>query len=419
MKNLNKLREQRKEAAAHVRKLVDDSADQEWTPANQADYDKYVEVIDGLDAQITRIQKVVDLEGARQESISEEADASNLSEDEVKATRDWKNKLFNAWAAGGMGNLTPEQLDFVRAENAKAKAAGIQNAQSVGTGAEGGFTAHSEFGGELFKAMKAFGGVRSVANVITTSTGNAIEWPTTNTTAQEGELVGENAAVGSVVDVVFGQVSIGAYKFSSLPIAIPMELMQDSLINIEQHIMEILVERIARVSNRLYTVGTGSSQPTGIVTASALGKTATAAAAITFDELIDLEHSVDPAYRASGQCSFMFHDSTLKTLKKLKDGDSRPIWLPGYATGEGNQILGYDYTINQNMDELAAAKKVALFGKMNSYMVRDVGAVQLFRMTDSKYTEKGQVGFLVFVRTDGQFIGADNGCISHLITAAS
>ena len=48
----------------------------------------------------------------------------------------------------------------------------------------------------------------------------------------------------------------------------------------------------------------------------------------TFDELIDLEHSVDPLYRAAPTCRFMFNDGVLKALRKLKDGQGRYIWQP-------------------------------------------------------------------------------------------
>lgn len=417
MKSIQKLREQRAEAAKNIRKLMDETEGQEWSAENDADYKKLVAVLDSTEEEIGRVQKVLDVEAASQQSIESIAERKNISVDEAANDLEFKNELFNAWARGGKGNLTEEQLEYVREQNLKA--GNIQNAQSVGTDTEGGFTAHTEFGGQLFKALKAFGGVRSVASVRSTSTGNPIVWPKTNTTAQEGALVAENANVGSGSDVVFGQVQIGAYKYSSLPIAISMELMRDSLVDIEAEIRDVLVERLARVTNRHYTVGSGSNQPTGIVTASALGHTAAAAGAITFNELVELEHSVDPAYRAAGQCGFMFHDQTLKALKQIQDADGRPIWMPGYANKEGDRLLGYSYTINQNMDVMGADNKPVLFGRMNDYMVRDVTSVELFRMTDSKYLENGQVGFLAFVRTDGQFIGADNGSIHHLANAAS
>lgn len=154
-------------------------------------------------------------------------------------------------------------------------------------------------------------------------------------------------------------------------------------------------------------------QPTGIVTAATLGATAAAETAISFDELVDLEHSIDPAYRQSGQCRFMFHDTTLKQLKKLKDLENRPLWLPGVAVKEPDTILGYAYTINQHMPALAAEARTVLFGDFSKYLIRDIMAVSLFRLTDSKYTEKGQVGFLAFSRHDGNLVDV-GGAVKYL-----
>ena len=53
-----------------------------------------------------------------------------------------------------------------------------------------------------------------------------------------------------------------------------------------------------------------TSDVEGIVTNSAAGVTAASATAVTADEIIDLVHSVDPAYRV-GNAAFMMNDSIL------------------------------------------------------------------------------------------------------------
>ena len=51
------------------------------------------------------------------------------------------------------------------------------------------------------------------------------------------------------------------------------------------------------------------------------------------DQLIDLLHSVDPAYR-QGNATFMMNDSTLAAVRKLKDGDGNYLWQMGnYQAG--------------------------------------------------------------------------------------
>ena len=102
--------------------------------------------------------------------------------------------------------------------------------------------------------------------------------------------------------------------------------------------------------------------------------------------------------------SFMFHDLTLAELKKLKDGQNRPLWLPGIAADQPDNILNRPYVINQDIATMAANAKSVLFGDFSKFIIRDVMAVQLFRMTDSKYTENGQVGFLAFMRSGGRLV---------------
>src|SRR4029453_6666120 len=86
---------------------------------------------------------------------------------------------------------------------------------------------------------------------------------------------------------------------------------------------------IGRITNTHFTVGTGTGQPQGVVTGATLGKTGIVGqtTAIIYDDLVDLEHAVDPLYRPGS--SYMMADSSLKVIKKLKDTAGRPIWQPG------------------------------------------------------------------------------------------
>lgn len=86
-------------------------------------------------------------------------------------------------------------------------------------------------------------------------------------------------------------------------------------------VLDLLGQRLGRRANTELTTGDDSGDPEGIVTGSTLGKTAAGTAAITWDEIIDLEHSVNPAYRVSPKARYMFNDTTLSAVRKLKDGN--------------------------------------------------------------------------------------------------
>lgn len=405
--SIQKLREERAATAKTLRNLVDQHQGNAWQDEQQKQYDALVADIDRIDAQIERTQKAYDLEALNRATIEQRADLNGISHDEATHQIQQEKSVFVAWLRGGMEALSHEQQQIVA-----RKAASIRATLGTSVPAEGGYLVPTDVARQLIEAMKAFGGLRDVATILPTASGNPINYPTTNATAEEGEIVGENQSV-SAADFAFGVKSIGAYKYSSKSVAVPFELLQDAVIDLEAHITDRLAQRIARITNKHFTIGTGTGQPTGIVTAATLGATASAEDAITFDELIELEHSVDPAYRQSGNCRFMFHDGTLKQLKKLKDDQNRPLWLPGVAVKEPDTILGYSYTINQHMPTLATAAKTVLFGDFSKYLIRDVMAVSLFRLTDSKYTEKGQVGFLAFSRHDGNLIDV-GGAVKYL-----
>jgi len=203
-------------------------------------------------------------------------------------------------------------------------------------------------------------------------------------------------------------------------IAVPFQLLQDNMFNLEAYINEQIGNRIGRTSEDAFINGSGTGQPHGLLADITAGKVGAAGqiASILYDDLVDLEHSVDPAYRRSGKCGFMMHDTSLKVIKKLKDTTGRPIWLPGIESGEPNAILGRPYAVNQQLPTMEANAKSIAFGDFSKYIVRDVSQILLFRFTDSAYSRKGQVGFLAFMRTGGRYIDV-GGAIKYYQNSAT
>jgi HK97 family phage major capsid protein len=126
----------------------------------------------------------------------------------------------------------------------------------------------------------------------------------------------------------------------------------------ESLLADLLGERLGRLANTQLTTGTGTSAPNGIITASSLGKTAASSTAVTSDELIDLIHSVDPAYRQSPKVAFMFNDLTLAAIRKLKDGQNNYLWAHGQLSDAGaGQRSWLQLHINQAMANIATGNK--------------------------------------------------------------
>ena len=290
-----------------------------------------------------------------------------------------------------------------------------QRAQSVGTDSAGGYTVPDELMTEVITSMKYYSGILEAARIINTSHGRNILWPTVDDTSNTGAIIGENAA-DSEQDLTFGQKTLGAYMGTSRVIRVSVELLADSAVNIEQYIFERFAERLGRLFNNKLTVGTGTSEPSGIVTDSSLGVTAAATAAVTRDELVDLVHSVDRAYRMGPKVGFMMNDSTLAAIKKLSFGssDDRPLWQPSVRVGEPDTLEGYPYWVNNDMASLATGQKTILFGDFSKYIVRFAGPLAAVRLNEL-YANNRQVGYNSFQRFDGLL--TDTAAVKHLIQA--
>ncbi|MEZ0495407.1 phage major capsid protein [Sphingomonas sp. IW22] len=403
--NIKALRDQRADKAKEARNLLDSNTGDKWSKDVEAKVDAIYEEIDRIDAQIERAERQAKIDGdaAADDDAQDRQHRANAGlRPEQREQADRYNAAFRNFLIRGERGLTGEEITTLQTGRP-------QNAQTVGTGAGGGYLVPAGFGGELLEALRAFGGMRAVATVIQTAGGNPLPWPTVDETAQEGEIIAENQPATDQ-DITFGTTEIGAQKWSSKVFTIPFELLQDQGpgIDIEAFVRRAAAQRIARIQNKKFTIGTGVNEPLGLVTSSVAGKVGATGSTTTvaYDDMVDLEHSVDPAYRSMPGVGWMFHDFMLRNLKKLKDLSGYPLWLPGLSAKDPDTFLRYRYTINQDMPVPAANAKSILFGDLSSYMIRDVMEVTLFRFDDSTFTRRGQIGFLAWARGTGKQVSA-------------
>lgn len=393
MSTLQDLREKHSFVAKNAREFVETN-NATWGAEHQEKYDAYMNELDDIKNQADRLQKTYEKISADNVSAQVSDAAARLEHDNPKNAH---AKIFNAWLKGGDKALNAEDWAVVR------------NTMSTTTGSEGGFTVPSEVANSVIDALKQTGAMREVSTILQTDSGAPLSYPASNGTSEVGEIIAENTTA-TASDPVFAQVALNVYKFSSKIIAVPYELLQDSAVNVEAFISKRISDRIARIQNQLFTTGTGTAQPNGVVTASTSGKVGTTGQTTTviYDDLIDLLHSVDPAYRV-GSCAFMMNDQSLKIIRKLKDSQNRPIFLPGYELNSSapDTILGYRVVTNPDIATMAANAKSILFGDFSKYIIRDAMGMTLYRFDDSAYAKLGQVGFLAWSRAGGNLI--DNG----------
>lgn len=267
------------------------------------------------------------------------------------------------------------------------------------------------FVAEVEVAMLAFGGMREAVTVLRTASGNPLPFPTVDDTANTGELVTQGTAVAEK-EVHVASLQFDAWTYSSKMVPLSLELLQDQAVNVEALIGRLAGTRIARILNTHLTTGDGASKPKGVVVAAtASGITSASPTAVTWPELLQLKHSVDPSYRTNA--SWMFKDSTLLAIKSLVDTTGRPLWAAGIGVGAPDTLDGDRYVVNQDMAGLVALAKPVLYGDFSKYLLRDVLDIQLVVLRE-RYAEQRLVGIFAFSRHDGDLLDAGTHPIKYL-----
>ncbi len=400
---MNDLLERRNHAAAEMKRYLTEAGTEPMTAEAEAAFDKAAADYDRLDATITRSQRVAALSAPVASGVATANDTPAVEKSE-------QHRAFEDFVRHGIYGP-----GLQRATDMETRA------QGVATGSAGGFLVPEGFRDAIIRATKDFGGLRALAQVITTTSGNELPYPTVDDTGNVGELIGENTAVLEQ-DVVVGNKVLKAYKWSSRLVRVANELLQDEAYNLETELGSILGERIGRAQAPLFLTGTGTNQPEGLLTNATAGVTLTtgqttgwSSSANAYDSLIDLEHSVDRSYRAGS--SWVMNDLTVAKARKIKDADGRPIWQASLAAGAPSTINGYPVITDAAMPTFAANAKVAAFGNIRAaYVIRDVLAIAVRRLNE-RYAEFDQTGFIGFSRADAQVQNA--GAVRVLVASAT
>lgn len=418
--SLTALNEQRGRLVTQAREALEEiksNTDESRAAELEARHDTIMAEFDKLEKNIEREEKLAAMEARAEEARAKQRpdqSGEGKGQDEKKAPE--YRDAFIELARNGF------DIQAVSDEARAVLKAGIVTqiegrAQVVGTNSAGGFTVPTDLAAQIDKTMAMWGPMydEAICNVINTSSGNPIDFPTTDDTAVAVAKHTEAAAMtdDGGVDAVLAKMTLNAFAYDTEWVQISLELLQDSIVDIEAFIGELLGERLARRVNTELTTGDGTGDPNGIVTASSAGLTAAATGAVTSDEIIRLYHSVDPAYRQSPKARFMFNDNTLSAIRRLKDGNGAYMWQMGdIRVGVPGTLLGAPYSINQAMVNMATGTKSIIYGDFGKYYVRKVGSPVVGVRREYYWPNIGLAGI---VRLDGDLI--QTGAVKHIVQA--
>lgn len=211
------------------------------------------------------------------------------------------------------------------------------------------------------------------ATKLRTTTGEQITLPRV-TANQTAAFVTEGSTINAA-DPTISSITLFANKIASLTL-LSAELVRDAGFDILGTVGRQAGAQIAFVAGSAMTIGTGTVQPQGFVSAATGLSTATKSGTVsaTFFDALDLTtilYALNPSYRNANTA---FHASTtaVSKLRKLQDLNGQFVFQPALAAGQPDTLLGYRLKENVHMAAVASASKSVAIVHEPSYYVREL-----------------------------------------------
>lgn len=392
---IKRLREQRQNTWEQAKGLLDTAADEkrELTADEETSYERMNKDLDEIDLRVR------DLEAT--EARAKEADEAFT-------------RLLAQPPNGPRGEEKPPGADlrsFFRGESGRSFE--IRSDRPMGTAefralsklsaTAGANTVKTSFYDKLVAHLIEVSGIMLAGpTVLNTTSGEQIQVP--KTTAHSTAALTAEAGTISASDPAFGQVPLDAFKYALL-LQVSNELTTDTSVDLEGYIAMQAGRAVGNAFGAHAITGTGSNQPNGLATAATTGVTGGlgVVGAFTADNLIDLYFSVIAPYRNSTSCGWLMKDSTLGSVRKLKDTTNQYLWQPSLQVGAPDTLLGKPVYTDPNVAAPALSARSVLFGDVSQYFVRMVNGIRFERSDDFAFNTD-LVTYRCIVRADGDLV---------------
>jgi len=260
---------------------------------------------------------------------------------------------------------------------------------------------------QVYGLARLVGPMLDVSDVITRTSGESLRIPTYTAYSTAAQYAAGSAIAES--NPTFDSVLLTPKKIG-FTVQIANELLSDSGFDIESVIAEQAGNAIGFKINDLATVGTGTTETTGIVTAAGSGVTA-GTTSFTADNLIDLQFSLDGAARRLPGVAYMANTATVGTMRKLKDGDNS--FLYAVNVGAPDTFAGFSVVENPAMAGIGTGAKSVVFGHLPSYKIVTTG-LEVATSTDA-YFANDVTAYRFTYRMDGALTHASH--VKYLVHA--
>jgi HK97 family phage major capsid protein len=256
------------------------------------------------------------------------------------------------------------------------------------------------------ETKNAYGGWLEQVTEVNTDSGRTLYMPYTDDAGNIGTIEAYGTdIVASSTDVTLARQQLDSYPMSSQGIKVDWDDLEDSSLDMNEWLMRPLMTRLLRVVSYYATLGTGSSQPLGIVNGSKRAELYQKGVTPTQTDLNNLLKAVNYAYHQGKNSGWMFNSTTMFDLMAVVQSttyNNSPLWAPGLSAAAPSTLLGKKYTINNQMASKGTGTICMLFGDFSYFVQRYVGSPKLIRL-DERYAELGQVAFFYIWRTDSEY----------------
>lgn len=390
MKRILELRQKRSQLVTQARELLNrpQSEKRSMTQEEENQYERIMADVDSIAKEIEREERVSGLENQMEQRshVQGKPNPQGLSfQQQDSSDSEYRSAFWSVLRNSPNTYVNPEHLKTLDTRS-----------MAVGSNASGGYLVPNEFERQLVQKLEEENIMRKLAKVIQTSSGaHEIPIPTNKGTAT---WLGESDQYVES-DITFEQKILEAFKMGTI-VQVSEELMNDSVIDIEEFVTNTFAERFGVLEEDAFIKGDGIGKPKGILQEATEGKVGLATG-ITADDLMDVYHGLKRPYRP--RATWVMNDSSIKVIRKLKDNDGQYIWQPGLQAGQPDLLLGRPVYASSFMPTMATGAKSLIFGDISNYWIADRQGRVMQRLNEL-YAANGRVGFRMYQRVDGKLI---------------
>lgn len=206
----------------------------------------------------------------------------------------------------------------------------------------------------------------------------------------------------------FSELTSTSFKFTSVTLKgylsatlckISRSLINNSDIDLVSYAVSKMAESIAEFLREQLIVGTDGKM-TGLMSTANIVNSA-AQAAITADELIDIQMAIPQSLQAG--CIWLMSRNTFKAIRKLKDGDGNYLLNRDMTKSFGWELLGNRVYIDEFMPDIEAGKLPIIYGDISGLYVKIVEnpTIDILR---EKYAENHAIGLNAWLEMDSKIV---------------